>query len=285
MSPTCGACMFRSQQNPATHHGTLVCRRQRLLWCTAPAKTIAKAFAAAHDRIPCHCDLQATQNARFMVLWPSGRTMSWETKHHQPGFLEGRPAPEQCVEIKVVSIANCAPPNNGSPFATISNRRASPGFGAAKSTADHDICCERTSLARDPCRCAFYNQAHENRVPTPAATDKGNGRRRRRNSNTQNSARWIRVRGHVGHVCSAAPAPEPPCDLSRALSGSANTLNRDSRCSFSIWEDASCYHPIWNSSGSRGGRKPTASAHWAVRNRVRLPNHVQLGLHARLYAA
>ena len=46
----------------------------------------------------------------------------------------GRTDPSQCnVEIKVVSIANCAPPNNGSPLVTISNRRASPGFGAAKS--------------------------------------------------------------------------------------------------------------------------------------------------------
>ena len=91
-------------------------------------------------------------------------------------------------------------------------------------------------------------------------TDKGNGRRRRRNSNTRNSAGSMRVRGHVGHVCSAAPAPEPPCDLSRALSGSANTLNRDSRCSCSIREDASCCHPDLSSSWSRGGRKPAANA-------------------------
>ena len=48
--------------------------------------------------------------------------------------VPGRAIPTQCKEeIKVVSIASCVPPNYGNPSATISNRRASPGFGAAKS--------------------------------------------------------------------------------------------------------------------------------------------------------
>ena len=66
----------------------------------------------------------------------------------------------------------------------------------------------------------------------------------------------MRVRGQVGQVWSAAPAPEPPWDLSNALSGSANTRNRDSRCSCSILEDASCCHPDFSCSWSFGGRKP-----------------------------
>ena len=48
--------------------------------------------------------------------------------------VPGRADPSQCkVETRVVSIANCAPPNNGNPSATISSRRASAGFGAARS--------------------------------------------------------------------------------------------------------------------------------------------------------
>ena len=108
-----------------------------------------------------------TQNVRFMAGLRSGQlteegrclggptTTQFTGKHHQPtssGYVRsflllatasaapsvsavpGRADPSQCnVKINVVSIASRAPPNNGSPSATISNRRASPGLGAARS--------------------------------------------------------------------------------------------------------------------------------------------------------
>ena len=43
-------------------------------------------------------------------------------------------------------------------------------------------------------------------------------------------------------------------------SGSANTRNRDSRCSCSILEDASCCYLDFSCSWSWGGRKPAANA-------------------------
>ena len=71
--------------------------------------------------------------------------------------VPGRADPSQCnVEIKVVSTASCAPPNNGSPSAIISNRRASPGSCCQVHIADHDICRDpRTSLATYPCHYTF----------------------------------------------------------------------------------------------------------------------------------
>ena len=274
-SPTHGACVLRppprSPQNPAAHHGTLVCRRQRLLWCAAPAKTSRKllqlhmtgSLATVISRPAALSDTKCEVHAGTS-LWPtdSGRTMSQGTSDHPIRrqapptwpFLEGRPAPDMCalssswqprapsvsavpgradpsqcnVEIKVVSIASCAPANNGSPSATISKRRASPGFGAAKSISRTVTFVLTRAPPSRQILAAVLSTAKLLLPKTPAlaqGTDKGMGDGDV-NINKRNSAGSMRVRGHVGHVCSAAPAPEPPCDLSRALSGCQHSEQR-----------------------------------------------------------
>ena len=68
-----------------------------------------------------------------------------------------RAVPSQCnVDINDVSIANCAPPNNGNPSPTISNRRASPRFGAAKSVSWTMSSFATNPLTASPPRNLFF---------------------------------------------------------------------------------------------------------------------------------
>ena len=77
--------------------------------------------------------------------------------------VPGRADPSQCnVEIRVVSIANCAPPNTGNPSA---------GFGAAKSVSDHHVCGDTCSFfATNPCCCAFHRVSPSSQNPRSCAS-------------------------------------------------------------------------------------------------------------------
>ena len=142
----------------------IVCRRQRPLaratptttWRTpSPLHTTGSlATLSTMPAAPADAECGArggtlhvpTDSGKPVSHGTSARRLPQQTQLVWP-FFGAQPAPDTCVLssswqpptprrhclIKVVSSANCAPPNSGSPSATISSRRASAGFGAARS--------------------------------------------------------------------------------------------------------------------------------------------------------